>query len=75
MSLKLKEAVLKNKVSIYNDTSGEVMISYLDRDQKRRRLLVPAFQTRELVPKLTDTNLLIYSNLDMLIKRRAVKVM
>jgi hypothetical protein len=68
MSKKLKVAMMSGRVVVRSKQSGEVSVWYRDRDGKRCTVVVPGFAIVELAPKLTDAQLLQWSNLDQLVK-------
>lgn len=74
MSIKLKQAILANKVSVESKQSGESLVWYRDREGKRRTVVVGGFKKTELAPKLTEAKLLVYSNLETLVKQRAIRI-
>ena len=74
MSVKLKAAMLANKVSVQSKQAGEALVWYRDRDGKRATELISPFATVELAPRLTDAKLLIHSNLDDLVAQRAIRI-
>ena len=75
MSLKLKQAILSNKVSVRNKTSVEVKIWYRTREGNRATKNLGPFAVTELAPKLTDAARLRTSNLDDLVKRGAIAIL
>ena len=75
MSKKLKAAMLAGKVTILSKQSGQVSVWYRDREGERQTVTVTGFTKVEMAPKLTDAQRLQWSNLEELVKARAIKIL
>lgn len=74
MSKKLKAAMMADKVVIRSKQSGQVSVWYRDRNGERKFVVVNGFATVELAPKLTDAVRLQWSNVEQLVKARAIAI-
>ena len=75
MSKKLKAAMLAGTVTIRSKQSGQVSVWYRDRDGERQTVTVSGFTDIEMAPKLTDAARLQWSNLEDLVKARAIAIL
>jgi len=75
MSQKLAKAVAQGKVVAHNPHAGSVVIYVPLPDGGERRVLIPAHEDMELVPKHTEPHLIRRSrNLQKLLYRGAVRI-
>jgi hypothetical protein len=75
MSKKLKRAMMATNVKVRNKTTGEVMVWYRDRSNKRQTLVLRSYATEELAPKLTDAMMLQWSNLEDLARASLIEIL
>jgi len=75
MSKKLKRAMMATNVKVRNKTTGEVMVWYRDRSNKRQTLALRSYATEELAPKLTDAMMLQWSNLEDLARASLIEIL
>jgi len=74
MSKKLKQAIMSGTVKVRSTQAGEVSIWFRDRDGVRRTVTVGGFNTVELAPKLTTAEHLNWSNIEALVRARAIAI-